>query len=412
MQPAQSRVYSVSTIDEARIIEFKETKLPLGLRVLRRLLIVWRALANGCLEFLRRSWFITRPEKLGMPSSVVVYMNGTLGDHVVHLPLIAGLKKKYSSATLTVVSWCGDFPMAELLSAEPYIDAIVTLHDHPVVRDGFRLRFSNTVLESLRCDVFVNLSPFGNRGVLGFVLREMIFARKIHARYAIGFHMFSLGIQGILNGLQHYFVVNEPRRAAIVLDELDLPETTFNDVLLLNVEERNSVQKKIAAMLDSHRPIVVINPGAKFMIKCWPAERFAAIASWLSEEFNAHVVITGIASEKGLAERIVAESGGKAVNLAGDTSMLELIELLRMSALCVTNDTGTMHLTALLQRPMVAIFGTRISPTHWFPNSHCARVLFSFVPLSYSFSDEGGADESILRIQVDDVKQAVREVFH
>ncbi|MGA9408705.1 MAG: glycosyltransferase family 9 protein [Bacteroidota bacterium] len=412
MESAQSKVYSVSTLDEARTIEFEETKLSLGLQVLRGLLIVWRALANGCLEFLRRSWFITKPEKLGTPSSVVVYMNGTLGDHIVHLPVIAGLKKKYSSATLTVVSWCGDFPMAELLSAEPYIDTIVTLHDHPVVRDGFRFGFSDTILESLRCDVFVNLSPFGNRGVLGFVLREMIFARKIHARYAIGFHMFSLDIRGILNGLKHYFVVNEPRRAAIVLNDLDLPETTLGDVLSLNVEERKSVQKKIAAMVNSPRPIVVVNPGAKFMIKCWPAERFAAIASWLSKEFNAHIIITGIDSEKGLAERIVAESGGKAVSLAGETSMLELIELLRMSALCVTNDTGTMHVAALLQRPMVAIFGTRISPTHWFPNSHRARILFSFAPSSYSFSDEGGADESILRIQVDDVKQAVRDVFH
>ena len=103
---------------------------------------------------------------------------------------------------------------------------------------------------------------------------------------------------------------------------------------------------------------------------------------------------------------------GRAVNLAGETSMLELIELLRMSALCVTNDTGTMHVAALLQTPMVAIFGTRISPTHWFPNSRNARVLFSFVASSYSFSDEGTADESILRIQVEDVKQSVREILH
>ncbi|HTR80003.1 MAG TPA: glycosyltransferase family 9 protein [Bacteroidota bacterium] len=406
-----SEVHCVSTLDEARRIERDETTLSPGLQAVRGLLIVWRALANGCLELLRRSWFITDPQKIGTPSSVVVYMNGTLGDHIVHLPLIAALKKKYSSAKLTVVSWCGDFPMAELLPAEPYIDTIITLHDHPVVRNGFRFPFSDNALASLRCDVFINLSPFGNRGVPGFVLREMIFAKKIHARYAIGFHMFSLGKQGILNRLQHYFVVNEPRRAETILKDLDLPKTGYGPVLPLDDRAKRSVRKKIKARTGSRSPVVVLNPGAKFMIKCWPVDRFASIASWLHEEFHARVVVTGVASEKRLGKEIINGSGRRGINLAGETSMAELIELLRMSALCVTNDTGTMHVAALLQTPIVAIFGTRISPTHWFPSSQRARVLFSFTPSSYSFNDDGGADESIRRIQVEDVKKAVIDLM-
>ena len=348
MRQAPSKVHSVSTLDEAQRIEFKETRISPWLQVLRVLVIVWRASANELLEALRRSWFKATPESLKDVSSVIVYMQGTLGDHIVHLPSIAALKKKYPSAVLAVVSWCGDFPMMDLLLSEPYINTVVPLHDHPVIRDGFRFRFNNTALESLHCDVFINLSPFGNRGVPGFVLREMIFAKKIGARYAIGFHMFSVGKQGIFNGLQHYFVVNEPRRAAIMLNNLSLPQVQFRDVLPINEAARESVQKKIAAIAGDHRPVVVINPGAKFMIKCWPADRYALITSWLCEEFNATVVVAGIASEKGLGEKIVSGLSGRAVNLAGETSMLELIELLRMSALCVTNDTGTMHVAALL----------------------------------------------------------------
>jgi ADP-heptose:LPS heptosyltransferase len=43
--------------------------------------------------------------------------------------------------------------------------------------------------------------------------------------------------------------------------------------------------------------------------------------------------------------------------LTGQTSLLEMIEWIRLSELIVTNDTGPMHIGAALGKPVVAMFG-------------------------------------------------------
>src|SRR5262249_24091552 len=46
-----------------------------------------------------------------------------------------------------------------------------------------------------------------------------------------------------------------------------------------------------------------------------------------------------------------------ATDLAGQTSLRELVALIRRAAICVTNDSGAMHLAVALGRPVVSVFG-------------------------------------------------------
>ncbi len=404
-----SIVHSVSSLEEARQIELKEKKLPFWLHMLRALLVLRLTLENGALNILHWCWFAATIEKPKDLLTIVVYMHGTLGDHIILLPFIAALKKNYPSAGLTAVTLSGDFPIADLLRSEPYIDEIIILNDHPVTRDGLRFRFTNHSLASLRCDLFVNLSPFGNRGVLGFVLREMIFARKIRARYAIGFHMFSLGKKGILNKLHRYFLVNEPRRAASVLREINIGIEGMRDCLPRNGIERAKILDLLHSKRAGNQPIILLNPGAKLAYQCWPPERYGYIARWLSQTYNVCVVVNGTKSENPLVEKVVAVSGGAAVNLAGIVSIQGLIELVRLSALCITNNTGTMHVAAAVGTPTVALFGTRWTPTHWFPLASKVRLLFSFSSSSYVYADDNQPDETLMNVRIEDTQQAIMD---
>ena len=47
-----------------------------------------------------------------------------------------------------------------------------------------------------------------------------------------------------------------------------------------------------------------------------------------------------------------------ACDLSGQTSLSELAALIQRAALCVTNDSGSMHLTVALGRPVVSVFGS------------------------------------------------------
>jgi len=107
------------------------------------------------------------------------------------------------------------------------------------------------------------------------------------------------------------------------------------------------------AKLDG-KPFAILNPGAGWGAKCWPAESFGNVARALVERGLAVVVNHGPGEEQ-LAKAVRASSGGVALPLK--CSIGELIALTHRAALFIGGDTGPMHLAAALRVPVVALFG-------------------------------------------------------
>ena len=104
-------------------------------------------------------------------------------------------------------------------------------------------------------------------------------------------------------------------------------------------------------------PPVVINPGAGWASKRWPAERFAALARCLHRRHGIRpLVVWGGGEERALAEQIAAEACGEAV-VAAETTLQDLGELFRLSRLVISGDTGPLHLAAAVGTPCVGLFG-------------------------------------------------------
>jgi heptosyltransferase I len=108
------------------------------------------------------------------------------------------------------------------------------------------------------------------------------------------------------------------------------------------------------------RPVLAIHPGAKWVTKRWPPEKFAAVASRYLAETAGSVVIVGAPSERDLAERLLAErspaQSSRALNLSGQTTLLELAALLHQVDRVLSNDSGPMHLAAAMGTPVVGLF--------------------------------------------------------
>ena len=109
--------------------------------------------------------------------------------------------------------------------------------------------------------------------------------------------------------------------------------------------------------IDAARPQVVLHPGARWATKLCPAAFWASLADWLSREKGCEVILTGSAGDRPLVAAIIEQMHGKAVNLAGRTSLKELAAVLGQAAFAVTTDTGPMHLAAALGTRVVALFG-------------------------------------------------------
>jgi ADP-heptose:LPS heptosyltransferase len=349
-----------------------------------------------------------------MPAQhIVCYTVGTLGDNVVMLPALAALRHAYPRSSLTVMSFAygdGTRFAGELFSACPWINRFIPLVDDPVKRVGWKLHFTQKSRASVPCDLFVNLSLFCNTGWLGAVLRELIFAKFLGAKRVIGFRLHSYNRRGkALDKVKHHFLQNEPRRSEIVLRELRLsPEG--DSLLVTSDDARQAVARLLAPF--AGKQVFVLNPGAKLPVNRWPASRFGELAAELVRRYGVSIAVAGIPSEKRLGDEVIARIPGHGINLSGQTSVPELIELLRRSAACVTNDTGTMHLAAALGLPTVALFTTRISPKHWFPVGPNVIAVFSFSEDSYSYRDEGDSpSKCLLNIEVADVMEALDELL-
>lgn len=104
------------------------------------------------------------------------------------------------------------------------------------------------------------------------------------------------------------------------------------------------------------RSPALINPGAGWPSKIWPAERFAAVARELDRRGMPSIVVWGGDAERAAAEQIVAASAS-AARMAPSTALQDLGELCRLAQVCISSDTGPLHLAAAVGTPCVGLFG-------------------------------------------------------
>jgi len=351
-------------------------------------------------------------------NNIIIYTVGLLGDNIAILPAIAAFRRRYPSSRITVINnvqiW-NPQSTEELYSSLSYIDNFIVIknYDCPVQRQGLSFRLVVEELKDMTCDLFVNLSPFGNRGWFGAVLREMIFARMIGAKKAVGFRVRTYRKNKIFNKVQIHFMKNVPRMSRYILKELDIYPIENEDILPKNDLIKSNITRKMSFDETRDRPFIVMNPGGKYKVKYWPAERFGRVAKIISEKYDLNVILTGITTETNIAEEVTLAADKKNIlNLVGKTNVFELIEILRLAKGCITNDTGTMHIAAMLGIPTVAIFTSRESPLIWFPLGKNVIAIYSFHECSYCYDDQCQETICTKSIQLNDVLYAFEKIMN
>ena len=125
-------------------------------------------------------------------------------------------------------------------------------------------------------------------------------------------------------------------------------------------------QSRAAALeqfgLELDRPVLALCPGAEFgEAKRWPAEHYAKVAE-LKIRAGWQVWLFGSQSDQPggetIRERLIPGLREECINLAGQTSLAQAIDLLSCAAAVVSNDSGLMHVAAALNRPLVAVYGS------------------------------------------------------
>jgi heptosyltransferase II len=193
------------------------------------------------------------------------------------------------------------------------------------------------------------------------------------------------------------------------------PEPVPPCLVITAAEEAATARKfgLIDALKDA-RPILGLNPGAEYgSAKRWPAEKFVAAANGIQKRTNCGWVILGGKGDVELADKI-ANGVPAATNLAGNTSLRELMALLKLCRVLLTNDTGPMHVAAALGTPVVVPFGST-SPEltgPGLPGDPRHRLVKSDAPCAPCFLRECPIDFRCMQgLSVERVTAAVLDVF-
>jgi heptosyltransferase I len=165
-------------------------------------------------------------------------------------------------------------------------------------------------------------------------------------------------------------------------------------------------ETKTAALTANMEGFAILNPGAGWGAKMWPAERYGQVAKELAKDGLCSLVNYGPGEEE-LAAAVEAASGGAARKVI--CSISELIALTRRARLFIGGDTGPMHLAAALKIPVVAIFGPT-NPARNGPFGTRSIVLRSASSMT-DHTRRGEPDQGLLEIGASEVVAAARKLF-
>ncbi len=144
---------------------------------------------------------------------------------------------------------------------------------------------------------------------------------------------------------------------------LDIVRQTLpiDDGIQFGLEPQKDAIAEIDKLLSknniSRNNYVVLVPGATVDEKRWPAENFALLAEKISNKYQCGITAVGVNSERGIIDAIAELSSVPILNLAGRTDIAQLVAILSSAKAVISNDTGSAHIAAALNVPMVLIFG-------------------------------------------------------
>ena len=259
------------------------------------------------------------------------------------------------------------------------------------------------------------------------------------ARYRVGFHAF--GGEGPYRGdlLTHRLRFNpylhtsqtfsmlvealtvEPRRLPTFDREPVLAEDTPPYFCSSNSEDeqaRTLLQE--ASRTARFQPLILLNPNCSDLLplRRWPTERYVELARRLVDRYpEVHIGMTGGPNEGPAVATIVGQVGSeRCFNLAGRTTLRQLLVIYGLAEVLVTNDSGPAHFAALTQIDVVTLFGPE-TPRLFAARTSRNHVFWAGIACSPCVSAINGRTSScrdnvcMQRIDVDRVFDEVCRVY-
>jgi lipopolysaccharide heptosyltransferase II len=274
------------------------------------------------------------------PFRILIRSSNWLGDAVMSVPAVRAIKNGRPDTHITVAAPAKIASMWKLVSE---VDAIIPLSGNSLVAAARSLRRQSSFDAAI---LFPNSLRVALESWLSGIPRRVGY--RGHSR------------SWLLNQ-----IIPEPRRPG----PLEHQSSRYLHIARDCGAETSNIEHRTpniaTASIHQRSPIddspirIGLSPGAEYgPAKRWLPERFAEAAAAVTARSPVQSILFGKKNDAPIGEQITSALGDSCVNRIGQTTLEQLIDELRQCRLLLTNDTGTMHLAALLGIPTVAIFGS------------------------------------------------------
>jgi lipopolysaccharide heptosyltransferase I len=271
--------------------------------------------------------------------NVLVVRLGALGDIVHAVPAVAALRRAYPAAQ---IDWLVERKHRAIVDLVTAIDRTIEL-ERPSVAAWVAV---TRELRTTSYDVAIDFQG---------LLKSAVLARGSGAAKVVGFSIWHLREKAA----RPFYSASAPGEGAHVIRKnlhllrvLDIDDETISFPL---ATVQSPALTALQARIDGRR-FALVNPGAVWPNKRWPAGRFGELAAFLREASGLLPVVLWGPGEEPLADAVVAASGNAAI-VAPPTGVSDLVAMSRAAALVVSGDTGPLHIGTAVGTPTVSIFG-------------------------------------------------------
>ena len=278
-----------------------------------------------------------------LPARICIVMLTALGDAVHVLPVITAIKRTSPGSHIT---WIAQPGATALVRGHPAVDEVLVFDRSRGWRAFLEVR---RTLRERAFDVVLLLQPY---------LKAAVLARFAPAPARIGIDRSRARDLSWLATPERL----PPRPLGHMQDQFLEFLTRFGvraEPLEWNLgpwpDERAWQQAFFARM---QRPVAAIVVGTSKPAKDWLPERWAEVVDVLTEDFGLQPVLVGGTSERELAAgQIITQRAVHPPISALGSGIRPLVSILDGSALVLSPDTGPLHMSVALDRPVISLIG-------------------------------------------------------
>ena len=337
------------------------------------------------------------------PNKIIVVDFGGVGDLVLAIPFLRGLRAAFPSSEVSVL--CAERTGA-ILKEQPYSDKLflapITLI--ALLKTGLQLR-------KKRFDMAINLMP--ETSYLS-AIKMYLLLLLINARQWVGRNT---------EGRGFFYHIKIPEQKMQMENEIAfygkifraISNEDFDDQLEFHISQGR--RKRAGELLNKERnflndPLVLLNPGSDWPAKRWFIERYAEVVKRLHDLFpNVEFGIIGTKEERELASVIKEAVEENVFILSGKTPLTVLPAVLEQASLVITNDSGHAHIARAVNTPVVILAGPGFPAFFSVQGRNVTRVIYHPVSCAPCLKISCDSMDCWKAISVEEVVAAASELL-